>query len=192
MNLSTLTTKPIESSPITQAIDDGFASLTDPQRYAMLMVRAGEAAAKLRAIMDAMSWPQPEDADWSALCRLSLVAWRLPRYRDELPYDLLPRGLTAAQTISRDLCRKLGVHVLTVRERRPGIARNGHCSCGLMRHTEIRGSDGSVENAYSHHLRQMAKDPGGFAAERRLQEIFDQVAQAGAESRARFHEASHA
>lgn len=185
-------TKSPETAAITRAVyrtgEELSADLNEAQHYALLVVRGGEAAGKLRAIMDAMGWPAPGEMDWQGLRRLGLVQ----RRRDSLYHDLLPKGLTAATAVSRDLCRKFNVHVLYVQERKPGIARNGHCSCGLMRHTEIHGTDGRVEAKFSRHVAQMRRDPGGYESERRQQAIFESVAEMGAEARRKFKEASHA
>jgi hypothetical protein len=179
--LSNLRTKPVASAPVTQAIDEAFAGLTDPQRYGLLAVRGGRASAELRAIMDAMGWPPPSRDDWRVLRINGFVR----RRADDLLHDLLPKGLTAAQAISRDLCRKFGVHVLTVHERRPGVARRGVCSCGLLDHAELQAC-GTVEVAFTHHLQRMNVDPGGYGSERRMNDIFDQVARDAADARARF------
>jgi hypothetical protein len=190
--LAGIHTKPPASAPITEAVyrtgEEMAADLNDAQRYGLLVVRGGEAAGKLRAVMDAMGWPAPGDADWHGLRRLGLVQ----RRRDSLYHDLLPKGLTAATAITRDLCRKFNVHVLYVQERKPGVARNGHCSCGLMRHTEIHGTDGRVEAKFSHHVAQMRRDPGGYESERRQQAIIDSVAEMGAEAWHQFQERRHA
>jgi hypothetical protein len=183
--LSNLCTKPAEEYKTGHQI---AADLTDPQRYGILVVRGGEASTKLRAIMDAMGWPAPGRADWEGLRRLGLVR----RRSDRLLHDLLPQGLAVATEVTKDLCRKFNVHVLYIQERKSGFyARNGHCSCGLMNHSEIHGSDGKVEVAFHKHMEHMRHDPGGFETDRRVQAIFDKVAADGAAAWARFKEAGH-
>ena len=103
-----------------------------------------------------MAWPHPRFVDWKALRDLGFIR----RRPDNLYHDLLPKGLMAAGALTRDLCGKFNVHVLTMFSGSRGVAPRGSCSCGEFSHIEFKGH-GSIGLAFDHHLR---RSPTGSAA----------------------------
>ena len=154
-------TKPLDTARI---ITGERFDLTDPQRYALLLVRAGRAAAELRDHMDEMSWPQPGAADWAGLVDGGFVRHRFAgRPGDGVHYDLFPKGLAAAQAVIRDLCCKFNVHVMTNFNGGRGLAPHAECSCGRWRHAVPNNSSAlsRLGLAFGAHLR----DPEGAQAQ---------------------------
>lgn len=137
--------------PVPLITEERFA-ITDAQRYAILLARAGELAGKLKPIMQAMGWPQPTRNDWADLVRQGYVILdtRDPRY-----HTILPRGLTLAHAVMRDLARKFGVHHVTFQ---PGSSASGHkatCTCGFIDiQPWTRGGLFAVRASAGEHLRQ--------------------------------------